>query len=220
MLIAGIVDLGRINGFRVEAIEKPSRLSELEQEILVRDLNTISVDAFNKPTPLEETRERTVGVDTIFLIKSGTEVVGYTTNDRMTLDNHAVNYFSSALFKRKVQQEGLYQKVNDLRVEFQPSDNIMTRTQNPLVVQGFRSLCQRHGFLIHPDSANSTPEPIIRIARAYAPLAGEDLICRGVYGRALMDETPVPRENVRELFQRMNIPQGDAVILIGTKYIH
>lgn len=58
-MVVGIIDLGRINGFLVEMIENPSKLGKLEQEVLVKELNAISIDAFKKSTPIEETWERT-----------------------------------------------------------------------------------------------------------------------------------------------------------------
>lgn len=218
-MVVGIIDLGRINGFLVEMIENPSKLGKLEQEVLVKELNAISIDAFKKSTPIEETWERTVGVDVIYLIKDvkdANRIVGYTTNDMMMLEGQTVNYFSSALFKREIQQQGLYKMVNDLRLETHPSDIIMTRTQNPLVEAGFKHLCSDNGIVFFPNGVPTTQEIMI-IARAYAPSVNEKLICEGVYGRALMDETPKPVGDIVGMFKGLNIDRGDGIILIGKK---
>lgn len=215
-MVAGITNLGKINGYSIEVIENPGYLNDPEKEILVRDLNAISIDAFNKPTPMEETRERTVCVDLVFLIRQE-EIVGYTTNDILLLEGYEVNYFSSALFKRKIQQQGLYGRINDLRLEFRHSERIMTRTQNPLVAQGFKNLCDRHRLYFYPSNEAPVPDLIKRIAQAYAPTADEHLICKGVYGRALMDTTPKPNEGTKYFFQSLDIECGDAIILLGSR---
>ena len=66
-MVAFITNLGQVKGFDVVLMKKTEELSQLEQEVLVKELNSITIDAFNKPTPIKETRERTIGVDSYFI---------------------------------------------------------------------------------------------------------------------------------------------------------
>ncbi len=215
-MVAGITDLGAVNGFDIRMVENAAGLSRLEQTALVEELNSISVDAFNKATPLEETWERTIGVDVIYLIEDSGRIVGYTTNDFMNLAGFEVNYFSSALFRREVQNRGLYRHINRLRMETHPRKVIMTRTQNPMVAQGFKDVCREKSFSFFPNGGSVSQE-VMSIARAYASGVNQHMICERVYGRALMDDTPVPAGEVAPLFTNLNIARGDGIILVGTK---
>jgi hypothetical protein len=216
VLIAPIINIGNINGYTVQLIQKASRLSFDEQEKLVKELNSISVDAFNKPTPMQETWERTVQVDLIYLIKKDQKILGYTTNDIMNIKGEKINYFSSALFKREIQQNGLYKKINELRLETTPTKTIMTRTQNPLVVTGFEDLCITNNYEFFPNG-QGIPKNVYELAKQYSPEVDQSLVCKGVYGRALMDKTPNPDKKTQKLFDKLEIEKGDAVILMGIK---
>lgn len=213
-VIVGISKLGKVKEFEIELIENPSQLGELEKEILIGELNAITKDAFDKDVPMEETRERTVEVDMIYLVRNGEDVVGYMTNDIMTLAGHKVTYFSSAFLKREVQGNGLYNLINEFRLGT-ANGVIMTRTQNPLVMKGFHDLCKQHGFQFFPNGIMR--EEVLMMAREYSPNVEDDLICRGVYGRELMSETPLPNHETRELFDKLDVKKGDGVILIGIK---
>ena len=212
MLVIRIIS--RINGFEVELIANPGGLAREQQIELVRELNAISIDAFNKPTPPEETWERTVRVGRIYLLKDSGRIVGYATNALMELNGIGVNYFSSALLRREVQNKGLYGPLNRLRVETIDSDVIMTRTQNPLVVKGFLSLCEQLGMQGFPNGISPT-ERVMDIARAYSPNVDPDMVCKGVYGRALMDNTPNPCKSIEHICSKLDVDRGDGLILIG-----
>ncbi|MFH1173906.1 MAG: hypothetical protein V1725_02125 [archaeon] len=203
--------IGKIGAFNVRML-LPKDIPAAQQEHIVRQLNDISTDAFNKYTPLDETRERTMGVDRIYLIEKGTDVLGYATNHRMKLAGENVNYFSSALFTRALQGKRIYKQLNKLRLQHLPSDIIMTRTQNPIVVHAFRKLCEETGRDCFPNG--KLDQHALHIAHAYADCSDE-MICKGVYGRQLMDNTPAPGREERALFSTLDIEQGDAVILIG-----
>ncbi|MFH1589659.1 MAG: hypothetical protein ABIB43_03785 [archaeon] len=211
-----ITDIDNINGFMVQMIENPSGLEKTMQEKLVKELNVLTAAIFNKATPIEETWERTVGVDIVYLIKNQDEIVGYTTNDLMKLNGRKMNYFSSAFIKRDLQDHGLYHEINNIRFNTHPTDVIMTRTQTPIVISGFKRLCDENGFTMFP-SGGLVPPDIMNIARAYDPNVNFSLVCKGVYGRALMDDTPEPRDDVRSMFNMINVNNGDGMILIGTK---
>lgn len=213
----GIEKKGEVGGFQIEIIENPSGLPKKEQEVLVKELNSISVDAFNKATPIEETWERTVGVDCIFLIKEKEKIVGYATNDVMEISGKKVNYFSSALFRREIQSKGLYHEINKIRRDhIEGMDFLMTRTQNPMVYSGFKRLCEEGDREIFPNGKD-TPDDVMGIAKGYSSIVNKHMVCEGVYGRALMDDTPLPNAGSASVFSHVNMSRGDGMILIGAR---
>lgn len=177
-------------------------------------LNEITTEAFHKETPIEETRERTVCVDQIYLVKKDGAILGYATNDVLDLAGERVNYFSSAIFTDELKSNGMYSELNRLRVECNDCNTIMTRTQNPVVIHSFKNLCDKLDFEFFP-GGEIIPKEILDIARDYSIDVDNHLICERVYGRALMDKTPLPRPELQELYKRIDVDDGDAIILIG-----
>ncbi len=213
-MVAGISRLGTAKGFKIELVEKPFNLGELEKELLVKELNSVTKDAFGKDVPMQETRERTIETDRIYLVKKDLEVIGYMTNESMKLEGQMVNYFSSGFLKREFQGQGLYGIMNRFRLG-DAADAIMTRTQNPLVIKGFHDLCRNNGFRFSPDG--KVPERALHLAKAYDSRVEPELICRGVYGRELMDKTPEPSSATSRMFNSLDVQKGDAFILVGMK---
>ncbi len=217
MLLVRIRRSNLVNGCLVELLENPQELlSETEQIDLVKTLNAISIEAFDKATPMQETWERTILADRIYLVKQNEEIVGYATNDDLKLNGKIVNYFGSALFKRKIQLRGLYNLLNVIRLESEHDGIIMTRTQNPVVMHNFKKLCVENNYLFFPNKTASSDD-IMRIAKEYSNTVDADFICKGVYGRELMNETPKPIGKITDLFTSLNLSEGDGLIMIGSK---
>ena len=183
---------------------------------LVIALNKITARAFGKDVPIEETEERFRDADALFLVNDRNKVVGYGFNDIINLDGKTVNYFGSGFIEPEFQGQGLYEILNKERVQGILADVIMTRTQNPKVVSGFSRVCENLGYKI---SSNGMMTPsALRIARAYAPECTSELVCKGIYGRELMGNTPSPKRETARILSNVDPKKGDGIILIGERF--
>lgn len=189
-----------------------------ESSALVRELNTLTALCFGKEVLLTETEERFVHSDVVQLLLKGEDVVGYAFNDRLRLASHPVNYFSSC-FVHPDHRGGVYVPFNHARYKEIPVDVVVTRTQNPRVYAGFARFCQEGGFILYPNATGEVREESLAIASAFAPDCGHDQVCRGIYGRELMADTPSARESIAQLFGSLVPKQGDAIVLVGIKKI-
>ncbi|MBS3169803.1 hypothetical protein J4210_04925 [Candidatus Woesearchaeota archaeon] len=187
-----------------------------ESSALVRELNTLTALCFGKEVPLAETEERFVHSDVVQLLLHGKEVVGYAFNDRLQLVGHPVNYFSSC-FVHPFHRGGVYVPFNHARYKEIPVDVVLTRTQNPRVYAGFARFCQEGDFVLYPNATGEVGEESRAIANAFAPGCGDDQVCRGIYGRELMADTPKADGSIAQLFESLVPEQGDAMVLVGIK---
>ncbi len=184
---------------------------------LVQKLNLITAQAFAKPVPLEETKQRFSEAEALFLVKDGTEVVGYAFNDRLILAGRTVNYFGSGFLLPAVQGNGLYHQLNRYRVLNLPEEIIMTRTQNPAVVSGFKRICDEFGYQMSPSENLSVSPSALKVARQYDPACTAELLCPSAYGRELMMRTPPATGAAALVLAGINSALGDARFLVGEK---
>lgn len=202
--------------YSVNKLNKVDELPDEKKILLVQRLNEITSQAFGKNVPLQETWERTVNVKSIYLLIHNSTIAGYATNDLSEFSGKKVNYFSSGFIGNEFRGKGLYNFINYWRLVDEESDIIMTRTQNPLVVSGFKSLCDNNGFTFHPGEIKERNNAL-KIAKNYFPEINSEFICKNAYGRALMDKTPAPEKNTSHILRNIDVCKGDAVILLGYK---
>ena len=205
---------------RVEIIQpKPEHKKTQEMDRLISELYDVAVDAFDKPLPYEAIDSRTRDASYILLLKDRKgRTVGYTVNEQLTLAGHQVNYYATALMRREVQQQGIYQQLNLLRSYLIDAEAIMTRTQNPAVYRSFSRICSQRGYEVNP-SGKGISMLARDIALGHSPEADERLIVRGIYfGRSLMNDTPTPKtEEEKRLWRHLNVDLGDALVIVGLR---
>ncbi|MBI2102947.1 hypothetical protein HYT55_03855 [Candidatus Woesearchaeota archaeon] len=183
---------------------------------LVRELNHLTALCFGKEVPLVETEERFAQSDVVQLLLAGEEVVGYSFNDRLRLAGRDVNYFSSC-FVHPDHRGGVYVPFNRARYREIPEDVVVTRTQNPRIYAGFQRFCAEEGFRLFPDVKGMVSADSRAIAHAFAADCNQDQICRGIYGRELMADTPRAYGSITSLFENIRPEQGDAIVLVGMR---
>ena len=166
--------------------------------------------------PLEETQERFAHSDVVQLLMLGESVVGYAFNDHLQLAGHDVNYFSSC-FVHPEHRGGVYVPFNHARYAEIPTNVIATRTQNPRIYAGFQRFCEEEGFQLFPDTRGMVCQESLAVAQAFASDCRDDQICRGVYGRELMANTPRAHGSIASLFENLKPEHGDAMVLIGIR---
>ncbi|HLC84529.1 MAG TPA: hypothetical protein VJH22_01935 [Candidatus Nanoarchaeia archaeon] len=237
-LIGQIDDELYMRGLRLEVIRP-----EVEQrntpwmDRLIRDFHDIAVDSFGRSLPYEAIDGRTREADVLTVLRGGDgEALAYTVNARLELGGVPVNYFATALARRRMQGKGFYRLINPLREALIPdAQAVMTRTQNPLVDHSFAKVCAQGGYVLYPEpdmSGDAFPLHAVdmsgralTIARAFAAGVEPSLICKGVYDfgepcgpRALMYDTPAPvTDRQKRIWSQMDVERGDAVILVGIR---
>lgn len=188
-----------------------------QDEGLIVTLNELTARCFGKEVPLHETRDRFADAHVLFLVEQAGTVIGYAFNDLINLAGKKVNYWGSGFIAPEAQGRGLYDALNRERVRTIDADVIMTRTQNPRVVQAFKRQCDEQGFDFVPAPGQPIPVSALAIGRAYAKDCTDGLVCPGVYGRELMAKTPLPNGFAAQALQGVNPSNGDALILLGLK---
>ncbi len=226
-LIGQIDDELYMQGLRLEVIRP-----EVEQRNtpwmhrLIMDFHDIAVDSFGRSLPYEAIDGRTREADVLTVLRGGDgEALAYTVNARLLLAGIPVNYFATALARRRMQGKGFYRLINPLREALLPdAQAVMTRTQNPLVDHSFAKVCAQGGYVLHPEEDYT--DRALKIAREFSADVTDSMICKGVYNfgepcgpRALMYDTPAPTtERQKRIWSQMDVERGDAVILVGLKH--
>ena len=195
-------------------LELEVRTPSLEEVV---DLNRLTAICFGKEVPLDETHERCGEADKIFLLKKNGEIVGYAFNNSMKLNGYNIHYFGSAFVKPEL-QGGVYHLLNEERIKAIESDIIMARTQNPKIYSGFQRLGREFGYTMSQDAKGVTKDLGLRVARAYSPDCTSRQICKGVYGRELMANTPKALGDTAVIFENIDTKAGDAIILVGIRH--
>lgn len=206
----------------LEIVVKQGR-SVSDEEIM--QLNLITANCFGKEVPLEETRKQFEEAELLSLLMLDNTIKGYGLNSHLNLDCTQVNYFGSGFIDPEFQDRKLYSQFTRVRTELIVTPVIMTRTQNPKVFSGFTRLCQDRGLAMSPDSQGNVNNRSLELAKTFSNHGGgafdsscDDMqICRGLYGRELMANTPLPNDTTRRVMGELDVPKGDAIILVGGK---
>ncbi len=121
-LIGQIDDELYMQGLRLEVIRP-----EVEQRNtpwmhrLIMDFHDIAVDSFGRSLPYEAIDGRTREADVLTVLRGGDgEALAYTVNARLLLAGIPVNYFATALARRRMQGKGFYRLINPLREALLP----------------------------------------------------------------------------------------------------
>ena len=200
--------------------------SLIDQEII--DLNGITSRCFGKEVPLEETRKQFGEADFLSVVMLEEQVRGYGLNSKFSLNESVINYFGSGFIDPLLHDKELYARLNAFRINLISANAIMTRTQNPKVYSGFTRLCKDNNFLFSPDATSNIDQKCLSLAKefcthtggAFSSTCNDEQICKNIYGRELMRNTPIPNERSNKVMSKLNISQGDAIILVGRKYSH
>ncbi len=206
-------------GIRLEVLRpQENEADKHKTKELIDSFYDVALDAFSKWLPREAIESRTADASCVIALYKDNRVVAYAVNDLLTLAGHEVNYYASGFIRRELQGNGLYSYLNMLRQQLLPADHVMTRTQNPIVYREFKKLCDKLRYTLDPKNG-TVSNLAIELAREFTPEVESNMVVRGVYwNRSLMDDTPEPKSELeREVWKNINLNNGDAVILVGSK---
>ena len=152
----------------------------------------------------------------IHILDENQNIIGLSTNEKHYVKNKSVNYFRITFFDKSIQGLGIYSLLQKLRFAIFPSDYIIARTQHPIVYKTFKKLCNHHGMSISP-TVNSFYSKSINIAKGIGLNINDQSVIPGGIRGEVLTKTPAPSQDLASLWKRINLKNGDLLVMVGYK---
>jgi len=149
-------------------------------------------------------------------IKKDDEIIGYATNLFHEVNNKKINHFRVTFFNSLLQGSGAYALLQDLRINIFPSDFIFSRTQNPVVYQTFERLFNQNGMMISPRIGYIDQECLLVAKKLEFNVDNNSIIKNAVRGIVAV-ETPTPHDKIKTLWDKIDLYNGDVLLVAGYK---
>ena len=208
-------------GFDIEIIQPKKRWPNIETrkspEVMdiIRQHHEVSKNGLGNDIGLDALVHRNRDADLwIHILDENKNIIGFSINEGYEVENKIVNYFRVTIFNKDIQKLGIYPLLNELKVTLLPADIYLVRTQNPVVYKYFSQMCAQRGLLVSP-SANTINPAAVDIARWLIPEVDVYSIQRSAMDCEALVNTPKPPKEHAPIWDRMDISNGDMVIILG-----
>ena len=187
----------------------------LEKNKMMRMHHAISINALNNDIGLQAIVDRNSEADLwIHIIDDKKNIIGWYINKKLIINNQTANYFQITMFHQKIQGQGFYPLLNEIRIEIIKPDLLFVRTQNPQVYKYFTKLCQNHNFKISPTKEYINIKMVKLLENIFDNLDNKS-VQRGLFNKAISNYPPKFEKDTELIWSRMNIDKGDCLVIVG-----
>ncbi|MEA1881111.1 MAG: hypothetical protein U9N31_01730 [Candidatus Marinimicrobia bacterium] len=208
-------------GFYIETIQPKKRWPDIETrnspEVMdiIRQHHTVSKNGLGNDIGLDAFVHRNRDADLwIHILNENKNMIGFSINEGYTVEKKIINYFRVTIFNKNIQKQGIYPLLNELKVAILPADMFLVRTQNPVVYKYFTQMCEQRGLMVSPTADFINPAAV-DIARCLIPDVDAYSVQRSMIDGEALVGTPKPPEEHAPIWERMNIYDGDVVVILG-----
>jgi len=208
-------------GYQIKIIEPKKRWPDIETRKLpkvmdiIRQHHIVSIDGLGRDIGLEAIVQRSRDTDLwIHILDENGKLIGFSINEVCDFQDKLINFFRVTIFSKSLQKHGIYALMNELKLAIISADILLVRTQNPIVYKYFTQMCEQKRLKVSP-KANYIDPASLDIARQILPQVDEFSVERGVLKREALKGTPKPPEEYVPIWDRMDIYNGDVVVIIG-----
>ena len=152
----------------------------------------------------------------IHILDENKNIIGLSINKLFEVNQNPLNYFQACMLSRDIQNLGIYPLLQDLRIAIFPAKHILCRTQNPIVYKKYQEFCCKHGMSISPTLNKIYPQSI-DIVKAAGFNIDDQSVSRNAINGEVLKETPIPDQEIASLWERINIANGDLLVIICYK---
>ena len=152
----------------------------------------------------------------IHILDENRNIIGLSINKLFEVNQNPLNYFQACMLSRDIQNLGIYPLLQDLRIAIFPANHILCRTQNPIVYKKYQEFCCKHGMSISPTLNKIYPQSI-DIVKAAGFNIDDQSVSRNAINGEVLKETPIPDQEIASLWDRINIANGDLLVIICYK---
>jgi hypothetical protein len=182
---------------------------------MMRQHHNISINALDNDLGFQAIFDRNSEADLwIHIIDDKKNIIGWSINKKIIIENQTANYFKITMFHKKIQGQGIYPLLNEIRIEIIKPDLLFVRTQNPQVYKYFTQLCQNNNFKISP-TMDYTDIKMVKLLENIFDNIDNQSVQRGLFNKAVSNN-PLKFDNDTELiWNRIIIDKGDCLVIIG-----
>jgi hypothetical protein len=182
---------------------------------IISQQHEVSKDGFGNDIGFEAIVHRNRDADLwIHIMDENGQLIGFSINEGYVVEDQSINYFRITVFYKNIQKKGIYPLLNELKVAIIPADIYLVRTQNPIVYTYFTQMCKQRGLRVSPTATHIDPAAL-DIARHLIPGVDESSVQRSLLMGEALKGTPKPPEEYAPIWDRMDIYNGDVVVIIG-----
>ena len=184
---------------------------------IMKQHHNISINALNNDLGLQAIIDRNSEADLwIHIIDDKKNIIGWSINKKIIIEDQTANYFQITMFHECLQGQGIYPLLNELRIEIIKADLLFVRTQNPQVYKYFTQLCHNNNYKISPTTKNTNIKIVKLLENTFNNLDDES-VQRGLFNKAVSNNPQKFDNETRFIWSRMNVDEGDCLIIIGYK---
>ena len=184
---------------------------------IIREHHLLSQNSFGSDIGFNKILERSINADLwIHILDNKNKIIGLSINKKLFLNKQFVNEFCMTILNKHYKKLGIYPLLNELRIKFFPCDYLLVRTQNPFVYKYFSKLCLDNSYKVSP-TINKINSNIIELIKELYPKVDSNSIQRSGFDNELLKNTPKPPIEIKPIWDRMDISNGDLVIIVGYK---
>ena len=208
-------------GFDIDIIHPKERWPDIETrkspEVMdiIRQHHKVSKNGLGNDIGLDAFVHRNRDADLwIHILDKDKNIIGFSINEGYEIDGKNINYFRATIFNKAIQKSGIYPLLNELKILIIPADILMVRTQNPVVYKYFVKLCHDHGLSVSP-TVNQIDPDILELARKLDPDVDDESVHRQIFDGEALIGTPNPPDDIAPIWDRMDIYDGDILVIVG-----
>ena len=208
-------------GFDIEIIQPKKRWPDIETRKsskvmdIIRQHHTVSKNGFGNDIGLDAFVHRNRDADLwIHILDENKNIIGFSINEGYEIEYKIVNYFRVTILNKNIQKQGIYPLLNELKVAILPADIFLVRTQNPVVYKYFAQMCEQRGLMVSPTADFINPAAV-DIVRWLIPEVDAYSVQHSVIEGEALVNTPQPPKEHAPIWERMDIHNGDVVVILG-----
>ena len=208
-------------GFDIEIIQPKKRWPDIETSKspkvmeIIRQHHTVSKNGFGNDIGLDAIIHRNQNADLwIHILDENKNIIGFSINEEFEIEHKIVNYFRITILNKNIQKQGIYPLLNELKVAILPADIFLVRTQNPVVYKYFTQMCEQRGLMVSPTADFINPAAV-DIVRWLIPEVDTYSVQHSVLEGEVLVNTPKPLKEHAPIWERMDIYNGDVVVILG-----
>ena len=208
-------------GFDIEIIQPKKRWPDIETSKspkvmeIIRQHHTVSKNGFGNDIGLDAIIHRNQNADLwIHILDENKNIIGFSINEGYEIERKIVNYFRVTILNKNIQNQGIYPLLNELKVAILPADIFLVRTQNPVVYKYFTQMCEQRGLMVSPTADFINPAAV-DIVRWLIPEVDAYSVQHSLIEGEVLVNTPQPSKEHAPIWERMDIYNGDVVVILG-----